>query len=58
MIIKSIYIENFRSYHQSFFEFKDKINLIVGNNASGKTSLLELYIFVCVENLLKVEMLI
>ena len=48
MIIKDIHIENFRSYKQSFFEFKDKINLIVGNNASGKTSLLEaLYFCMC-----------
>ncbi len=48
MKIKRIYIENFRSYKQRFFEFKDKINLIVGNNASGKTSLLEaLYFCMC-----------
>ncbi|WPX08849.1 DNA replication/repair protein RecF [Anaerocellum danielii] len=48
MKIKSIYIENFRSYKQRFFEFKDRINLIVGNNASGKTSLLEaLYFCMC-----------
>ncbi|ADQ44925.1 DNA replication and repair protein RecF [Caldicellulosiruptor kronotskyensis 2002] len=48
MKIKSIYVENFRGYKQRFFEFKDKMNLIVGNNASGKTSLLEaLYFCMC-----------
>ncbi|BCS80043.1 DNA replication/repair protein RecF [Anaerocellum diazotrophicum] len=48
MKIKSIHIENFRGYKDRFFEFKDKMNLIVGNNASGKTSLLEaLYFCMC-----------
>ena len=39
--IKSIDIYNFRCYEVERYEFKDNINIIVGNNASGKTSLVE-----------------
>ncbi|ABP65668.1 DNA replication and repair protein RecF [Caldicellulosiruptor saccharolyticus DSM 8903] len=48
MIIKSIYLENFRNHNERFFEFKDGINLILGKNASGKTNLLEaIYFCLC-----------
>ncbi|WAM31579.1 DNA replication/repair protein RecF [Caldicellulosiruptor naganoensis] len=48
MILKSIYIENFRNHKQRFFEFKDGINLVLGKNASGKTNLLEaIYFCIC-----------
>ncbi len=46
MEIRSLYLRNFRRYREAFFEFKPGINLIHGNNAQGKTTLLEaLYCF-------------
>lgn len=48
MIVKSIYLENFRNHRKRFFEFKNGINLVLGKNASGKTNLLEaIYFCLC-----------
>lgn len=41
MFLKSIELKNFRNYDQLNIEFDKKINLILGNNAQGKTNLLE-----------------
>ncbi len=41
MIIQSLQVENFRHLASQNFEFDSRFNLIVGKNASGKTSLLE-----------------
>lgn len=41
MKIKKIKIKNFKIYKDFSFEFKDGVNLIVGNNESGKSTLLE-----------------
>lgn len=41
MIIKKIKIENFRNYHEEEVIFHDKVNVIIGDNAQGKTNLLE-----------------
>ncbi len=41
MHIKKIKIENFRNYHEEEVQFHEKVNLIVGDNAQGKTNLLE-----------------
>ena len=41
MYIKKLLLENFRSYDKKIFEFDPKINLITGENGSGKTNLLE-----------------
>ena len=46
MYIKSIKLENFRNYTFQEINFSDKINNIFGNNAQGKTNILEA-IFVC-----------
>lgn len=40
-MIKQIHLKNVRSFTDSVFEFKEGINLIVGDNGSGKTTLLE-----------------
>ncbi len=40
-MITDIHLQNFRSYIDESFEFSPKVNIIVGPNASGKTSLLE-----------------
>ncbi len=41
MIIQSLQVENFRHLASQNFTFDSRFNLIVGKNASGKTSLLE-----------------
>jgi DNA replication and repair protein RecF len=41
MFIKTLYIKSFRSYLETEFLFSPGINLIVGDNAQGKTNLLE-----------------
>jgi len=40
-MINDIRLQNFRSYKDYSFEFKQGVNIIVGPNASGKTNLLE-----------------
>jgi DNA replication and repair protein RecF len=39
--VKSLYLRNFRNYAEAEFTFSPKVNLITGDNAQGKTNLLE-----------------
>lgn len=41
MTIKSLLLRNFRNYREEIFTFSPHINMILGNNAQGKTNLLE-----------------
>ena len=41
MVIKEIELKNFRNYKDVKIEFHEKINIIKGKNAQGKTNLLE-----------------
>ena len=41
MILKELELRNFRNYEEAKLEFEPGVNLIVGNNAQGKTNLLE-----------------
>jgi DNA replication and repair protein RecF len=41
MHLRSLYLQQFRNYRESYFEFHPSLNLICGPNAQGKTSLLE-----------------
>ena len=41
MYLKSIYLKNFRIYKEKFIEFSPQINMIWGENAIGKTTILE-----------------
>lgn len=41
MYISDISIKNFRNYESLNLDFKDGINIIIGNNGQGKTNLLE-----------------
>ncbi len=46
MIVKSISLNNFRNYSSEKIEFDEKLNIIYGNNAQGKTNILEaIYLF-------------
>ncbi len=41
MKIKRAHLYNYRNYKQEVFDFCEGLNLIVGDNAQGKTNLLE-----------------
>lgn len=41
MKVKSLKLVNFRNYEKEDILFKDGLNIIVGNNASGKTNMVE-----------------
>ena len=41
MILKKITLKNFRNYENLDLEFEKKINIFIGNNAQGKTNILE-----------------
>jgi len=41
VIIKSLYLENFRNYLKEELSFSESINFFIGRNASGKTNLIE-----------------
>ena len=41
MMLKSLQLQNFRSYQKEAFKFSQGTNLVVGPNTSGKTNLLE-----------------
>ena len=41
MVIKKIYLENFRNYDNQEIILNDNINVFYGNNAQGKTNILE-----------------
>ena len=45
MIIKSITLRNFRNYDYAKVDFDPKLNIIVGDNAAGKTNLVEAIYF-------------
>jgi DNA replication and repair protein RecF len=46
-MITSLRLQHFRSYNDETFEFDPSVNIIVGPNASGKTSLLEALLVTC-----------
>ena len=41
MVIKKIYLENFRNYEKQEINLNENINVFYGNNAQGKTNILE-----------------
>ena len=41
MILKKIILKNFRNYISSNIEFNPNVNFIIGNNAQGKTNIIE-----------------
>ena len=45
MIIKSLTLRNFRNYDYAKVDFDSKLNVIVGDNAAGKTNLVEAIYF-------------
>ena len=47
MIIKSLELSNYRNYEYESIEFDKGINILYGNNAQGKTNILEA-IYLCI----------
>lgn len=47
MILKSIYLKNFRLHKNSVLDFSDELNYIVGGNGQGKTTILESIYYLC-----------
>lgn len=45
MVIKKIKLKDFRNYSDSEFKFNNKLNIIIGKNAQGKTNILEAIFF-------------
>ena len=45
MLVNSLSLRNFRSYHDFFIQFDKNINIITGQNGIGKTNILEAIIF-------------
>lgn len=41
MVIQELSLKNFRNYNELDVVFNDKLNIIIGNNAQGKTNILE-----------------
>lgn len=41
MLITSLKLQNFRNYNELSLDFNEDINIIYGNNAQGKTNILE-----------------
>lgn len=56
MKLKKIYLKNYRNYDELFLEFNDKLNIIIGNNAQGKTNLLEsIYVLAVTKSFLSIN---
>ncbi len=47
MFIKSLFLQNFRNYQEENFTFSDGINILIGQNAQGKTNAAEAIFFLC-----------
>jgi DNA replication and repair protein RecF len=47
MILKQIDLQNFRLHKNTSLKFSDNLNLIVGGNGQGKTSILEAIYYLC-----------
>lgn len=41
MVLKKIELYNFRNYEKNYIEFSNSVNIFIGNNAQGKTNILE-----------------
>lgn len=47
MLIKSLFLQNFRNYDKETFTFTNGINILTGANAQGKTNVAEAIFFLC-----------
>lgn len=47
MLIKNLYLKNFRNYEEQEFIFDDGLNILSGRNAQGKTNCVEAVFYLC-----------
>lgn len=47
MVLKQIDLQNFRLHRSTSIDFSDNLNLIIGGNGQGKTSILEAIYYLC-----------
>ena len=47
MLITSLKIQNFRNYDEQKIDFNKDVNVIYGDNAQGKTNIIEAFINIC-----------
>ncbi|MCX7874959.1 MAG: DNA replication and repair protein RecF [Melioribacteraceae bacterium] len=47
MVLKQIELQNFRLHKNTSLSFSDKLNLIIGGNGQGKTTILEAIYYLC-----------
>ena len=47
MKLNKLILKDFRSYKEREITFSDKVNILVGKNAQGKTNILEAIFFLC-----------
>ncbi|MBM4172363.1 MAG: DNA replication and repair protein RecF [Ignavibacteria bacterium] len=47
MVLKQVELSNFRLHRSTSLSFSDKLNLIIGGNGQGKTSILEAIYYLC-----------
>lgn len=56
MKIKKLYLKNYRNYDELLLEFSDNLNIIIGDNAQGKTNLLEsIYVLAVTKSFLSIN---
>ena len=56
MKINKIRLRNFRNYEDVEVKFDDKLNIIIGDNAQGKTNLLEsIYVLAVTKSFLSIH---
>ena len=56
MQIKKIKLQNYRNYDDFEIEFGKNLNIIIGNNAQGKTNLLEsIYVLAVTKSFLSIK---
>ena len=48
MVLKQISLRNFRNYKELILELDERVNVFIGNNAQGKTNLLESIYFLII----------
>ena len=53
MHINKVELHNFRNYENQEIKLKKNINVFYGDNAQGKTNILEAIFYVLLENLLE-----
>lgn len=55
MLIKKLFLKNFRNYEEETFEFGGGINVLFGRNAQGKTNCAEAVFYLCTGSSLRIR---